>query len=71
MIEEVVEGWWNYARHIIGIDNEEVEVLAKIRGEICLACPSVGKKQIMCGECGCSVKAKIRAEGSVCPLGKW
>jgi len=71
MIENIVEGWWNYARHKIGIDNEGVEMLAKVRGEICLACPSVGKNEIMCGECGCAVKAKIRAINEKCPLGKW
>lgn len=67
----VTVGWINVAREKIGIADDRVESLAKVRGEICLACPSVGRERIKCGECGCDVAAKIRVKWEKCPLKKW
>lgn len=67
----IAEGWINYARKEIGIADDKVEALAKVRGEICLACPSVGKTKIICGECGCGVQQKIRSKTEKCPIGRW
>lgn len=66
----IAEGWINVAREKLGIADPNVELLAKIRGEICIACPSIGEDLLKCGECGCDVKAKIRSNDK-CPLKKW
>ena len=80
-VRNIATGFMNLWREHIGIADDRVEKLAKIRGEICLACPSVLKRgnpsekntdiRVACGECGCSVAAKIRVKTEKCPLNKW
>lgn len=70
-VRNFTEGWINLARQKIGIADEKVEVLAKVRGEICLACDDVSENEIICGHCGCHVEAKIRAAHSKCPINRW
>lgn len=67
----VAEGWMNVARKKLDIARPEVEALAKIRGEICIACEHVGKENIKCGLCGCAIEAKIRAPHEKCPDKRW
>ena len=70
-IGNIAEGWINVARQKLGIADEKVELLAKVRGEICIACPSASQENLKCGECGCTIHAKIRAPHEKCPLSKW
>jgi len=67
----IAVGWINVAREKIGIADDRTEALAKIRGEICLACSNVGRENIKCGICGCDVQAKIRVKWEKCPIEKW
>ena len=39
------------------------------RLDICECC--IARKGNFCGECGCFIPAKTKAEDEVCPLGKW
>ena len=39
------------------------------RLEICRTCPH--KKGMICGKCGCIIKAKTRLGREKCPIGKW
>jgi hypothetical protein len=57
-----------------------IEAVANERYMICRQCKScdfVGTKcevkgtHPCCGECGCSLKLKLRSMESECPLGKW
>lgn len=64
-------GWINVAREKIGIADEKAEKLAKVRGEICLACPRINKEKYSCSICGCFIAAKIRVPNEKCPEGKW
>lgn len=70
-VGNIVEGWFNVARQKLGIADENVEALAKIRGEICIACDRIGKENYKCAECGCPIEAKIRAPHENCPIQKW
>jgi hypothetical protein len=70
-VRNIAEGWINLAREKIGIANPDVEILAKVRGEICLNCDDVSENEIICGHCGCHVESKIRATHSKCPIKKW
>ena len=74
--------WDNKTQIMEGIKNavlrdEFVEDVAKLRNEVCDACPSKGKKCAVkgtspcCNECGCSLVFKTRSLSSECPLGKW
>jgi len=58
------------------------EAIARERINICRGCPSYDHKGIKCevpgtkpccGECGCSLKLKVRSmdDDNVCPLDKW
>jgi len=59
------------------IRDEFVEDVARVRMEICNACPTKGDKCVVigtapcCNECGCSLAFKTRALSTECPLGKW
>ena len=74
--------WENRKKILEGVRNtilrdELVEDVAKMRYDICDACPSKGKKCAVkgtgpcCNECGCSLTFKTRSLSSECPLGKW
>lgn len=43
--------------------------MAKARLVICFQCPL--RKGIICGDCGCFLKAKTELDDEVCPVGKW
>lgn len=69
------EGFLNNTFRKPGIEN-----VANERYMICRQCPSfdpIGKKcevpgtQPCCGECGCSLKLKLRSMESECPKGHW
>jgi hypothetical protein len=60
--------------------NDAVEAIAETRLKICKACPLIdvlGKDCAVkgthpcCGDCGCSLKLKIRSLSSGCPKDKW
>lgn len=59
---------------------EAVEAIAAERNEICKVCPEIDLKgslcvvsgtQPCCGNCGCSLKLKLRSLASGCPSGHW
>lgn len=75
--KQIAEGWKNYI-----VKNNDVEVVAKARLEICGACPSnsinaksKGYKSVRtdehCIECGCPLVSKTRCLSCDCPLKKW
>ena len=58
--------------------SESKKRLAQARFSVCIECPSKKNVKrplgftIMCGECGCPIKAKVFSEVSnPCPLKKW
>lgn len=62
--------------------NPYVEAIATERLAVCKSCPSYDDKgtkcevpgtKPCCGECGCSLKLKVRSidEDNECPLNKW
>jgi hypothetical protein len=63
-LKNILAGWKN-----VLIKDPEVERLAHARGEICLQCPH--RKRIVCGLCGCPLKAKLRAPDAECPDNRW
>jgi hypothetical protein len=72
---EILEGIKNNL-----IKKEHVEEIYSDREAICKACPQYdleGDKcelkgsQPCCGNCGCSLKFKLRSLTSECPEGKW
>jgi len=67
-LTEIIEAW-SISFH----PNEKQKELAKLRGEVCLKCPS--RKKIIvdiCSECGCPISKKIFTnEYNPCPLKKW
>lgn len=72
----IFEGWSNLL-----VTNPEVELIAKQRLEICLACPFkvkliaiAGTQLYACSKCTgvpCPIDAKVRSLNEVCPKGKW
>lgn len=78
------QGWANYIGSRIQGISDRMKEIAKDRASICDSCPirsmsvcdptksgvHVITKDVKKG-CGCFIPAKILAEGSVCPLGKW
>jgi hypothetical protein len=72
---EIWEGFLNAT-----FRSSKIERVAAERFNICRGCESYdieGKQcevpgtQPCCGECGCSLKLKLRSMQSECPLGKW
>jgi hypothetical protein len=77
--------WENKKSILEGIKNnifkqEHIEQLAAERYEICAKCDVIdldGKEcvapgtQPCCGNCGCSLKLKLRVPHEKCPLNKW
>jgi len=72
---------WNGLRNFI-IKDPYVEAIARQRYNMCKGCPSYDYKGLKCevpgtkpccGECGCSLKLKVRSidEDNVCPLNRW
>jgi transcription initiation factor TFIIIB Brf1 subunit/transcription initiation factor TFIIB len=45
--------------------------LKQKRKDICTSCEHVSKKELVCMQCGCFIKAKISLELLTCPIGKW
>lgn len=82
MANKIKQIWKNRKEIFEGITNavlrdEYVEIVSKVRMEICNACPSKGNECVVigtgpcCNECGCSLTFKTRALSTECPLGKW
>jgi len=44
---------------------------AKMRLEICKACPFLIKSTTQCKKCGCFMQAKTKLKHAECPVGKW
>ena len=63
-LKNILAGWRN-----VLIQDPQIEALAQTRGEICLRCPH--RKRIVCGKCGCPLKAKLRAPDATCPDDRW
>ena len=63
-LRNILAGWRN-----VVVKNPEIERLARARGAICLECPH--RKRIVCGKCGCPLKAKLRAPEATCPDNRW
>lgn len=64
-LEEIYEGWKNYA-----FPNDNVETEAKKRIAICVKC-NLLTKRMRCSKCGCYMPAKVRSLKSKCPIKKW
>lgn len=65
-LDEIFDGW----KHVF-FETEEVRIEAKRRITICVDCPHVILKSLLCGRCGCPLTAKTRSLKSECPIGKW
>lgn len=74
-LDKIAEGTFNTI-----FKKENVELIAKERMDICNKCELIdnqGDKCFApgtgpcCGDCGCSLKFKIRSLSSECPKGKW
>jgi hypothetical protein len=63
-LKNILAGWRN-----VVVKDPQIEKLAQGRGEICLQCPH--RMLIVCGKCGCPLKAKLRAPDSTCPDNRW
>jgi hypothetical protein len=84
-MNSVIQIWKNKGAILEGIKNnvfktEHVEEIAAGRYDICQKCDKLdleGSECLVpgthpcCGECGCSMKLKLRSLGADCPLGKW
>lgn len=81
-MKSVIKIWKAKGQILEGIKNnifktEHIEEIARERQKICDTCTSKGDKCVMpgtapcCGECGCSLKLKLRSLSSDCPLTKW
>jgi len=44
---------------------------AKVRMDICKACPELIKLTSQCKKCGCLMNVKTKLESAKCPIGKW
>ena len=60
--------------------NDDVEEIAKIRGNICETChnfDTIGNSCAVpgtapcCADCGCILNLKVRSLSASCPIGKW
>lgn len=51
------------------IRNEDVELFAADRMQICMECEH--KNAVTCGKCGCVLEIKTRSMRASCPVGKW
>jgi len=84
-MKSVIKIWKAKGQILEGIKNnifktDHIEEIATERWTICEGCPLIdmkGDKCLVpgtgpcCGDCGCSMKLKLRALGSACPLDKW
>lgn len=84
-MKNVIEIWKHKGEILEGIKNnvfkqEHVESIATERYTVCQKCDRLdleGSECLVpgtgpcCGECGCSMKLKLRSLGADCPLGKW
>ena len=81
-MKSVIKIWKAKGQILEGIKNnifknDDIEDIASERQKICDDCTSKGDKCVMpgsgpcCGECGCSLKLKLRSLSSDCPLKKW
>lgn len=81
-MKDLKQIWKNRKQIFEGITNavirdEFVEDVARVRMEICNACPTKGDECVVigtapcCNECGCSLIFKTRALSTECPQGKW
>lgn len=61
-LSNIFLGWWFW------ITNFDAP-LAQERLRFCKDCPS--RIGILCGECGCVLKAKARLMDEECPLDRW
>ena len=55
--------------------NHEIELMSKLRLDICRACVTKGKNTLdeegWCNACGCDMEAKSRVPAAHCELSKW
>jgi hypothetical protein len=63
-IRQAIDGWKN-----LMFKNEKSETLYQQRIQVCGNCDH--KKPLVCGLCGCPLKAKLRALDSSCPDNRW
>ena len=81
-MKNAIKIWKAKGEILEGIKNnifktDHIEEIASERQKICDQCTSKGDKCVMagtgpcCGECGCSLKLKLRSLSSNCPLNKW
>ncbi len=83
--QTLLQIWKNKGQILEGIKNTvfkkaDIEDVFVSRMEICETCPELdiaGSKcaaagtQPCCGNCGCSLRFKLRSMSSACPLNKW
>lgn len=67
----ILEGFTNVGKEMIGMADEEVESVAAERLAICHRCPFLSENKKRCDSCGCILAAKTRSMESECPEEKW
>lgn len=70
-IKNIAEGFLNLTKKHLNIADVEVEKLAVWRYSKCLQCDQQDKSNLSCKLCGCHTPAKVRANESSCPIGRW
>jgi hypothetical protein len=67
--QNIIEGWINQAKSMLGILPEDLKAMSERRLAICMGCPQ--RKVFVCKSCGCPLIAKVKSTGEKCPLNKW
>lgn len=79
-LQSILEGWKNYF-----FENQEAEIMAKLRAVECAKCPFAEKKWyaelindelkdiegMVCAKCDCPLSSKLRSKEEKCPESKW
>lgn len=53
------------------MSEENKEITAAERMQICMDCEHLFKKTRQCKQCGCFMRIKTRMKNASCPIGKW
>lgn len=53
------------------MSEENKELSAAQRMQVCMDCEHLFKPTRQCKQCGCFMKVKTRMKNATCPIGKW
>ena len=68
--KEIINGYTNLFRSVVGLTDEQEEELFAARQEVCNSCENRTKDN-RCGLCHCPLGAKTKSVISSCPIEKW